>query len=227
MRNLTMLVLLALVVPTAAARADRAADLAAYAKMCASCHGADGHGNAAKAGALKIDAQKLDLAREEARQMSRDEKRKVFTDGKGKMPGYGKKLAPSEIDGLLDHCLALSAQPPAGKPATPTAVSPQAGIDIAAAKALFSQRCVICHKADGSGNNASARYLRLKPGTMNLGRDDMVALSRDARRSTVYYGVGRMPGYGAVFKPAEIDLLVDYSMMLADQLRAKKKKAPR
>jgi cytochrome c6 len=81
---------------------------AVYDKQCASCHGADGKGNAKRATMLKIDAAKLDLTRAEAAGMTADQKKTVLVEGKGKMPAYGKKLKPEEVDAVLNHAMALA-----------------------------------------------------------------------------------------------------------------------
>jgi mono/diheme cytochrome c family protein len=76
-------------------------------KKCATCHGEDGHGSAAKAGALKIDPALLDFSRPEAASLSAEELRKIVAEGKGKMPAYGKKLTAPEIDALVSHVQTL------------------------------------------------------------------------------------------------------------------------
>jgi cytochrome c6 len=81
---------------------------ATYDKSCASCHGADGTGNASRAKMLKIDAATLNLGRPESAKLTRDELKEVVVTGKGKMPAYGKKLKAEEIDPVLDHALSLA-----------------------------------------------------------------------------------------------------------------------
>lgn len=81
---------------------------ATYEKSCASCHGADGRGNESKAKMLKIDAAVLNLGRPENAKASKDELKKVVTDGKNKMPAYGKKLAAEDVDPVLDYAMGLA-----------------------------------------------------------------------------------------------------------------------
>ncbi len=88
-------------VPDARA-AEAAAVQPSYDKLCKSCHGADGKGNPVKAGVLKIDAKLLDFHRDEAKALDRDAKKKILLEGKDKMPAYGKKLSPGDVDPLLD-----------------------------------------------------------------------------------------------------------------------------
>ena len=100
------LLLLALSLPTVAVADD--AGKAAYDKMCASCHGADGKGNPDKAKALKIDANLLNLGRPESKDLTRDQLKEVLLNGKDKMPGYAKKLKPAEVDPVLDYTIGLA-----------------------------------------------------------------------------------------------------------------------
>ena len=106
----TRAVLLPFVIATAllagTLRADDAGK-AAFTKKCATCHGEDGHGSAAKATALKIDPKLLDFGRPEAASLSAEELRKIVAEGKGKMPAYGKKLPAAEIDALVAHVQTL------------------------------------------------------------------------------------------------------------------------
>jgi cytochrome c6 len=81
---------------------------ATYDKSCASCHGADGRGNEAKAKILKIDAATLNLGRPEGAAMTRDELKARILQGKGKMPAYEKKLAPADVDPVLDYVIELA-----------------------------------------------------------------------------------------------------------------------
>jgi mono/diheme cytochrome c family protein len=80
-----------------------------YAKYCASCHGADGSGNSEMAtGTLQLPADKLNLGRAEAAGITRDQKREILLNGKGKMPAYDKRLAPDQVDPVLDYTLQLT-----------------------------------------------------------------------------------------------------------------------
>jgi mono/diheme cytochrome c family protein len=75
-----------------------------YAKYCASCHGSDGRAKTFKA--------KLNHARNltDADWQGRVSDERIFNsvmNGKGKMPGYGKKLSEQEIDALVVYVRGL------------------------------------------------------------------------------------------------------------------------
>ncbi len=88
---------------------------ATYERLCKSCHGLDGRGNAVKAQALKLEPQLLDLARPEAAKLTREERSEILLKGKGKMPAYGAKLKPEEIEPLLEHAEGLVSPPAKGQ----------------------------------------------------------------------------------------------------------------
>lgn len=90
------------------ARADDAGK-AVFDKSCATCHGADGKGNPAKETAMKLEAGKTNLGRDEVAKQTRDEKRGLIAKGSGKMPGYEKKLAAAELDAVADYTMKLVA----------------------------------------------------------------------------------------------------------------------
>lgn len=215
---------LALVSP-GAARADVPGT---YGKMCASCHGADGHGNAAKAKTLKIEPTLLDLGREEARGISRDEKRKILVEGKAKMPGYASKVAAAEIDPLLDYSLGLvaskapaAATPPAAAETKPAPAAPSAAVD-KQTKALWTKRCASCHGADGAGKAAAAKKLKLDPVTLDLGRASATGLTRDALAAIITSGKEKMPAFKKKLTAAQIDALAERSLALAAARRTAK-----
>jgi mono/diheme cytochrome c family protein len=78
----------------AAAFADGAA---LYKAKCAACHAADGSGNTTVGKSLKVRS----FAAAEVQKCTDAELTKSITDGKGKMPAYGKKLTPAEIESLV------------------------------------------------------------------------------------------------------------------------------
>jgi mono/diheme cytochrome c family protein len=90
------------------ARAEEAGK-ATYDKMCASCHGSDGTGNAKKEAMFKLEPGKLNLGRDEVASQSRDAKKEITAAGKNKMPGYAKKMEPAELDAVMDYTMKLIA----------------------------------------------------------------------------------------------------------------------
>ena len=87
------------------ARADDAG-AAVYKAKCASCHGADGSGNTPVGKSLKV----RDLRSPEVQKLSDDELTKVIADGKGKMPGYAKKLSAEQIKALAATIRAMASK---------------------------------------------------------------------------------------------------------------------
>jgi mono/diheme cytochrome c family protein len=75
----------------------RADGAAVYKGKCVACHGADGSGNTSVGKNLKL----RNLGSVEVQKMSDAELTTVITDGKGKMPAYGKKLSADEIKSLV------------------------------------------------------------------------------------------------------------------------------
>jgi len=78
------------------AQAD-AAGAAVYKAKCASCHGAEGTGNTPVGKSLKV----RNLCSTDVQKLSDAELTKVIADGKGKMPGYAKKLSADQIKALV------------------------------------------------------------------------------------------------------------------------------
>ena len=82
------------------AKADAQAGAATFKTKCVSCHGVDGKGKAA----LKTQ----DMNSAAVQQMSDAELTAITTDGKGKMPAYGKSLKPDQIKDLVDYIRSLA-----------------------------------------------------------------------------------------------------------------------
>lgn len=74
-----------------------------YATNCARCHGADGKGNT-ELGQL-YDAS--DLTSRRVQRKSRKSMTSVIRNGKGSMPGFGKKLSAKEISSLVTYIRTL------------------------------------------------------------------------------------------------------------------------
>lgn len=86
------------------ARAQNAA--ATYKAKCTGCHGADGKGTTGAGKALGVP----DFGSEEAAKMSDADLARIITDGKGKMPAYGKSLKETEIKDLVAYIRGLARQ---------------------------------------------------------------------------------------------------------------------
>lgn len=88
-----------------APRASQSTAAAAiYVRRCASCHGKDGTANTFK-GKLR-SARNLTDPRWQA-DVSDERIFNSITNGRGKMPGYGKKLSEAEINSLVPYVRGL------------------------------------------------------------------------------------------------------------------------
>ena len=68
-----------------------------YKAKCAACHGADGKGETAVGKANKL----RDLGSPDVQKQSDTDVTGVITNGKNKMPAYGKRLKPEQIKDLV------------------------------------------------------------------------------------------------------------------------------
>jgi mono/diheme cytochrome c family protein len=89
--------LVALIVLTALPSTLLADGAAVYKAKCVACHGVDGSGNTTVGKNLKLRP----FSSAEVQKNTDAELTKVITDGKGKMPAYGKKLTAEEIQSLV------------------------------------------------------------------------------------------------------------------------------
>jgi cytochrome c6 len=70
-----------------------------FKAKCALCHGEDGSGNTATGKAQKAK----DLRSEETQKKSDEEIAAVITKGRNKMPAFGQKLKPDQIQQLVAY----------------------------------------------------------------------------------------------------------------------------
>jgi mono/diheme cytochrome c family protein len=88
----------------AASNTNTASGAVLYARNCASCHGRDGRAKTPKAKSNHarnlVDAEWQD-------RVSDERIFNVIMNGKGKMPGYGKKLSEQEINALVSYVRSL------------------------------------------------------------------------------------------------------------------------
>ena len=85
---------------------SRAQDAGAtlYKTKCAACHGPDGKGETAIGKANKL----RDLGSPDVQKQTDDELTAMITNGKGKMPAYGKSLKPEQIKELVTYIRSLA-----------------------------------------------------------------------------------------------------------------------
>lgn len=77
---------------------------ALYKTKCAACHGPDGKAETAIGKANKL----RDLGSAEVQKQSDDELAAIMTNGKGKMPAYGKSLKPEQVKELVAYIRSLA-----------------------------------------------------------------------------------------------------------------------
>jgi len=82
-------------------RAQTASDTP-YMSKCAGCHGSDGAGSA-----MGKAMGAHDFTSAEVQQMSDAQLSDIITNGKSKMPAYGKSLKPDDIKGLVAYIRTL------------------------------------------------------------------------------------------------------------------------
>jgi mono/diheme cytochrome c family protein len=75
----------------------------AFKTNCTLCHSADGSGNSPTGKALKA----RDLRSDEVQKSADTDLAGIITNGKGKMPAFGKKLSADVIKSLVSYIRAL------------------------------------------------------------------------------------------------------------------------
>ena len=76
---------------------------ALYKTKCAACHGADGKGETSIGKANKL----RDFGSADVQQQSDADLTGIITNGKGKMPAYGKSLKPEQVKDLVSYIRSL------------------------------------------------------------------------------------------------------------------------
>ena len=74
-----------------------------YRQHCSRCHGADGHANTKEGRRTEAD----DLTEDSVKSMSGDKMARIIKNGKGDMPGFGKKLSAAQITSLMRYVRSL------------------------------------------------------------------------------------------------------------------------
>ena len=73
-------------------------------------------------------------------------------------------------------------------------------------EAVFKQKCVLCHGADGSGNTPLGKQLQAS----NLGSKEVQKLTVAEMRKQVHDGRANMPAFGDQLSDAEIAQVIQY-----------------
>jgi len=89
--------------PGVSVHADDAGSV--YKAKCVACHGADGSGTAV---GTKLGAH--DLRSADVQKMSDAQLTEIITNGKNKMPAYGKSMKPDGVKGLVAYIRTLAAK---------------------------------------------------------------------------------------------------------------------
>lgn len=82
-----------------ASRADEAKGGEVYKAKCAMCHGADGKGETAMGKNLKL----RDLGSADVQNVHDSELKTLLENGKGKMPGFKRKLTDAQMSDVIQH----------------------------------------------------------------------------------------------------------------------------
>lgn len=77
-------------------------------KLCVSCHGKDGKGNAGMAKMFKLDPAALDLTSAGVQGKKDEDLAKLIMEGKGKMPFYKGKLSEAKVNELVKFMRTLA-----------------------------------------------------------------------------------------------------------------------
>lgn len=92
------------------------------------------------------------------------------------------------------------------------ALAAACGPDPSTPDGLYWRQCARCHGVDGTGNPRAAKTME----GLDLHESEMIAAGdRAAVRDNLVHGEGSMPPFGDKLTPAEIDVLVEYTLRLA------------
>ena len=71
---------------------------------------------------------------------------------------------------------------------------------------IYKANCVLCHSADGSGDNPTGKAMHAK----DLRSDEVQKQSDTELAEVIAKGRGKMPAFGAKIKPDDVTKLVAY-----------------
>lgn len=72
--------------------------------------------------------------------------------------------------------------------------------------ATYKQKCVACHGADGKGETATGKVLKIR----SFASSETAKMSDAELAAVITDGKAKMPKYGASLKPDEVKALVAY-----------------
>ena len=92
-----------------------------------------------------------------------------------------------------------------------TITKPSEAAYFQSAKALFAQKCSVCHANDGTGSTAKGKELKVR----NWKTDPEVKKMTDAKMLEITLkGKGKMEGYEKTLGKEKVEMLVKYSKEL-------------
>ena len=95
--------------------------------------------------------------------------------------------------------------------AAATMTQPSEAAYVQSAKALFAQKCSVCHGNDGSGSTAKGKELKVR----NWKTDPEVKKMSDAKMLEITLkGKGKMEAYEKTLGKEKVQMLVTYSKQL-------------
>lgn len=83
--------------------ADAASPRSLYVQNCARCHGKNGRAETREGRRVEAD----DLTSSDAQEISDAKLKRVITNGRGKMPGFGKRLTTAQINQIAGYVRSL------------------------------------------------------------------------------------------------------------------------
>ncbi len=181
---------------------------ALYLKNCANCHGSDGRGQTPLGRELKLPS----LRSSEIESLANDDLVRIIAKGAadGKMPGFQKKLGSDAVEQLATYVHGIERQPES----QPTnAVSAKTKANPADARSVYSVKCANCHGADGSGQTALGREMKIR----DLRSSESRNIPDAVWESAIAHGWdgGRMPGFQKKLGSEMVEHLASYTRILA------------
>jgi len=78
---------------------------------------------------------------------------------------------------------------------------------------IYKANCVLCHSADGSGDNPTGKAMHAK----DLRSDEVQKQSDEELAAAITKGKGKMPAFGAKIRPDDVTNLVTYIRGMANK----------